>query len=490
MRDRAEAAEALQELSMGDLVEIIWQQQAVIERLQHEVAILQQQLSELQRAGKRQATPFARQQKDLLQADPKPRGRKAGQGYFAHRTPPRPEEITHTQEQVLDGCVHCGAGLSDLVDLKMHEHFEVDIAPVQPHLVRYVTHSGYCLHCRQRVRSRHPEQISQATGAAGVVLGSRSKALAADLKHRLGLSYGKIEELFEVGFGLPCSRGGLWQADVRLAEQARPLYDELVELLRHSAQVHADETGWRIGTLSAWLWVFTNRQLTVYTIASGAGHARSHEVIVEILGEEFAGTLISDCFTAYDHQKLEDWLKQKCLAHLLKDLSAMQDQKSGRAICFAREVSHVLRAALALRDQQSTLAVAEFAAQAQHLEARLDSLIDERRRFSDADNARFAKRLRKHRAHLLRFLYAEGVDATNNQAERMLRPAVIVRKTGGCNRTAGGAAAHAILASVLVTCRQQKLCLLDFLVKLQRAIGGALPALAPASAPTPSAVPP
>jgi hypothetical protein len=268
------------------------------------------------------------------------------------------------------------------------------------------------------------------------------------------------------------------------------VYDELVALLRHSAQVHADETGWRIGTLSAWLWVFTNRQLTVYSIASGAGHARSHEVIVEMLGQEFAGTLISDCFTAYDHQKLEGWLKQKCLGHLLKDLSAMEAQKSGRAICFAREVSRVLRAALALRDHKSTLSGAEFAAQAQVLEAQLDSLIDERRRLSDADNLRFAKRLRKHRAHLLRFLYVDGVDATNNQAERMLRPAVIVRKTGGCNRTAHGAAAHAILASVLVTCRQQKLCLLDFLVKLQRAGGGILPSLAPVPTPAHCAVPP
>ena len=107
---------------------------------------------------------------------------------------------------------------------------------------------------------------------------------------------------------------------------------------------------------------------------------------------------------------------------------------------------------------------------------------------------RLAKRLRKQRAHLLRFLYLrflyeEGVDATNNQAKRMLRPAVITRKTGGCNRSDEGAATHAILASVLVTCKQQKLSLLDFLVKLQRAVGGVLPSLAPVPA-AERAVPP
>jgi transposase len=486
-REPRDDVDELSQLSIPELIEIILQQQALLARQAQRLAELEEQVEQLQRAGKRQATPFARQQP---KANPQPPGRQAGQGCFTYRTPPPPETITQIKEEFLAGCPHCGGALSDLRDCKTHQHFEVDIPAVQPCITRYVTHSGYCLHCRVRVRSRHPEQISQATGAAGVAMGPRAKALAADLKHRLGVPYGKIEELFEVAFGLPCSRGGLCQADARLAQQARPLYDELIELLRHSAQVHADETGWRIGTLSAWLWVFTNRQLTVYTVQSGRGHARSHEVVIEILGEEFAGTLISDCFTAYDHQKLAGWLKQKCVAHLLKDLSQMEAAKSGPAVCFARQVSAVLRDALALRDQKQTLAATEFSTQAQQLEAQLDGLIEERRRLSDADNRRFAKRLRKQRAHLLRFLYDEGTDATNNQAERMLRPAVITRKTGGCNRSAQGAQTHAILASVLVTCNQQKLSLLDFLVKLQRAVGGVLPTLAPAPAAAQSAVPP
>ena len=56
---------------------------------------------------------------------------------------------------------------------------------------------------------------------------------------------------------------------------------------------------------------------------------------------------------------------------------------------------------------------------------------------------------------LLTFLYHDAVAPTNNAAERELRPAVIVRKTGGCNRTDAGAEAHAVLASVLRTCRKQ-----------------------------------
>jgi hypothetical protein len=460
---------AATDVRVAELESQLRQREALIEQLQQRLAELQQRLADLERAAKRQATPFARKRRA---ENPKRPGRKAGQGQFTSRPRPTPEQVTETKEQPLTACPGCGGTLTAVKD---HEQFVVDIPEVSPTVTRYLTHSGQCAQCRQRVRSRHPEQISAATGAAGVVIGPRAKALAADLKHRLGVPYAKVAEVLSLGFGLPVSRGGLCQADARLAEQARPVYAELIDLIRQSAVAHVDETGWRIGTLSAWLWVFTNRDLTVYTIAQGRGH----EVVVKILGEAFAGVLASDCFTAYDHQALADWLKQKCVGHLLKDLSALNESKTGGAVRFAREVTDVLRAALQLRDQKPSLPVVDFAAQATRLEARLDALIDTRRQLTDADNVRFAKRLRKHRAHLLRFLDVDGLDATNNQAERMLRPAVITRKTGGCNRTEAGAETHSILASVLVTCRQQGFSLLDSLIQIQRNVGSTLKSLAP-----------
>jgi transposase len=270
--------------------------------------------------------------------------------------------------------------------------------------------------------------------------------------------------LMATAFGLEVTRSAWCQADQRLARQARPLYEQLTELIRQSTSVHSDETGWRIGALSAWLWVFTNQEVTVYTIADN----RSHAVVLDILGREFAGVLVSDCFTAYDHHALADWLKQKCLAHLLKDLNQMEAAKTRGAVRFARDVSALLRQALALAKQKASLTSETYDQRCAELEAALDQLIDHRRRFTDPDNARFAKRLRKHRDHLLRFLYTDGLDATNNQAERMLRPAVITRKTGGCNRTPTGAETHAILSSILVSCKQRAIPVLDFLVELQR----------------------
>jgi transposase len=422
------------------------------------IQVLKEEIETLKRAGKRQAVPFERRKKV---AKPQKRGRRKGKGEFKHREKPKEEEVNETKQAEICGCPDCGG---ELTDLKEHEQYEIDIPAVQPIITRYVMVSGRCPCCAERHWLYHPDQISKATGAAGVVSGPRAKALAADLKHRFGASYGKVCEVINDAFGLRVSRSAWYQADQRLGKQAEGVYQELIAAMRACRVVHSDETGWRIGALSAWLWVFTSQTITVYAIEK----SRSHQVVVNILGQEFAGVLVSDCFLAYDHHALAAWLKQKCLSHLLKDLKNLNETKTRGAVRFARNLTALLKDALQLKAQKSQLPEAQFDQQAAALETRLDQLIDAKRQLTDPDNARFAKRLRKHRLHILRFLYVDELDATNNQAERMLRPAVITRKTNGCNRSETGAQTHAILSSLLATCRQQAIPILDYLIQLQR----------------------
>jgi transposase len=435
-------------------------------RLQKLLERMQVEVEELKRAGKRQAAPFARRKRV---EHPKKAGRKAGQGQFSRREKPLPKQVDQTKKAKLHGCPECGGRLKDI---HQHEQYVSDIPKIRPVITRFVTYSGYCADCKKRVRSRHPEQTSQASGAAGVMVGPRAKALAADLKHRLGVSYGKVSETLNDAFGMQVSRSGWCQADQRLAVNARPVYQELIEFVRRSSLAHADETGWRIGILSAWLWVFTNQEATVYAIRDN----RSSDVVVEILGEKYQGILVSDCFVAYDDKRLKDWLKQKCLSHLLKDLHDMEESKTGRAVRFAKDGIALLQAALALKKEKATLDPAIFAQRAQTLERQLDTLISRRHYLRDRDNKRFARRLHKHRPHLLRFLYVDDLDATNNLAERQLRPGVVIRKTNGCNRSKGGAETHSVLTSVLVTCHQHSVPILDYMVSLQR-FGETPPAL-------------
>lgn len=429
-------------------------------RAQRKIASLETRLTRLEtelRESKRQATPFSRQGKSKKKRKKGKPGRKKGEGLFRNREAPSEEEIDQTHEVPLEQCPECSG---ELTDRKTHTTFQQDIE-FNVVTSRFVTHSGYCPCCAQRVRSRHPEQTSSATGAAGVCLGANAKSLAAQLKHQSGMSFEKIAALLN-SFGLRVTPSGLCQSNERLAVKAKGIYEALIEALRASCCVGADETGWRIGPLSAWLWVFTQEEITVFTIE----RSRAHEVVLKILGREFKGILHTDCFLAYDHKALKDWLQQKCFAHFLKDLNRMEEEKTGGAVRFPRAVAEVLRDAIALRGDMPDLTSRQRARRRNQIERRLDALIDGNRRFSDPDNRRFAARLRKQRKHLFRFLEHDKAEPTNNRSERMIRPAVITRKIGGCNKTEKGAQTHAVLASILATARQQGRNLFDFLHRL------------------------
>ena len=427
------------------------------DEIQRQNQQLQQRLSDLeaaQRREKRQAAPFSRDQK---KDDPKKPGRRKGQGRFSFRR--TPETIEHTEEVSLPHCPEC---FGPVKDIKQHEHFQTDLPLPQPVTTRFVTYSGYCPCCDKRVQSRHHEQVSTAAGAAGVSIGPHARALAADLHHGLGVPFAKVSRLFESAFGLKVTPGALCQSGTRLADLLLPIYHELQVALRSCQAVHADETGWRVGALSSWLWTFTSEKITLYSVEG----SRGHEAIVRVLGKEFKGTLVCDCFAAYDAEALADWLQQKCLAHLLKDFSALAKEKTGIAQRFSLEVAAVLREAIALKKEKPTLTEAAYLGQVTALQKRMDALIHERRRFKDADNLRLANRLRKQRSRLFTFLTHAGVEATNNRAERSLRPAVIVRKTGGCNKTEEGARVHGIVTSIIVTARQQGLRPVQYLAKV------------------------
>jgi transposase len=408
-----------------------------LQRLTARVAALEAEL----RRSKRQAAPFA---KEKPKPDPKPPGRKPGHAPAFRATPP-PQAVTETIRVPLTACPDCNGPVERIKDNQ--PIFQTDLPPITPVIRRFETQRGWCPRCRKMVRSRHPQQTSTAGGAARSHLGPRAVALAADLKHRLGLSFRKVADLFQTHFGVTVTPGALVQANQRLARRAEPVYQDLQACIRASPAVNADETGWRIGAQSAWLWVFATRRVTLYTIRFSRGHG----VVEDILGETFPGTLISDGLPTYD--PVRTGRKQQCLAHLLKRCRQIEAIKMRGAVRFPRTVARLLREAIMLASRRLAMHPHGFAVARGRLQAAMDRAL--RYHLADPDNERLAAHLFKHRDHLLTFLEEDAVDPTNNLAERQLRPAVIARKLSAGNRTERGARTHAILASLAATCQQQ-----------------------------------
>ncbi len=438
-----------------ELVDLTRRQARQIDELRAEVERLKAELEQSRRAGKRQAAPFS---KGTPKADPKRPGRKAGHP-ASHRPAPPPGQVDRTIEVPLPPeCPACHATLGEAAVI-LHDQYQIDLPEPEPVVTRFRVPVARCPACRRRVQGRHPEQTSDALGAAAVQYGPRLLGLAADLKYRLGVSYRKCSSVLLTLTGMAVASAALVRSGHRLRKLAQPSYDRLVEAASKSVVQHVDETGWRIGGRSAWLWVFADEHATLYRIRP----SRAHEVVVEVLGEEFAGVLVSDCFLAYDPLP---FAKQKCLAHLLKTCGEIERSKARGAARFSRRVAALLRKAMALKRRRGTIGDHGYAALRGKIHAELDRL--SAGTYTDPDNARLAKRLRKQREHLLRFLDHDGVDATNNLAEREIRPAVIARKLSAGNRTEAGAEAHAVLAGVLRTCRRQGRDILGALSTLLR----------------------
>jgi transposase len=438
-----------------ELLDLTRQQARLIDELRAEVDRLKAELERARRAGKRQAAPFS---KGPPKDHPKRLGRMAGHPP-SHRPAPPPEQVDRTIEVSLPtNCPECHAPL-DEAPITVHDQYQIDLPEPKPVITRYRVAVARCPACYRRVQGRHPEQTSDALGAAAVQFGPRLLGFAADLKHRLGVSYRKCSSVLLTLTGLVVASAALVRSGHRLRRLAQPSYGCLVEAARHSAVQHVDETGWKIGGRSAWLWVFADEHATLYRIR----RSRGHEVVVEVLGDDYQGVLVSDCFLAYDPLKFK---KSKCAAHLLKRCSEVEQSKSRGAVRFSRRVAALLRRAMALKRRRGTISDHGYAVLRGKAHAELDRLLAGT--YTDPDNARLAKLLRKHRESVLRFLDHDGVDATNNLAEREGRPAVIARKLSAGNRTEAGAETHAVLASVFRTYRRQGRDILAAVVELLR----------------------
>lgn len=432
-----ENAELRQQVAM--LVEIVVGQQ-------HRIEQLERQIDELRRLGKRQAAPFS---KGEPKAKPRRPGRKPGSEYGRQAVREIPE---HVDETIEVGCPLYCSHCHGRVRLEGKDRqYQVDLPPVRPRTIEFVLHWGRCQSCGRRVQGRHPRQVSDAVRVGQVHLGPGVVGLVASLQKGGGLSYGKIAQLLADWMGLRVARSTLCRALARLAKKAQPTYETLVETIRGSPVVYPDETGWRVGGLSAWLWAVTNGRETVYAIHRGRGYAEA----ASILGEDFAGHLVADGWAPY--RCFEHATLQTCLAHLLRRCHEMLQTATRGAVRFPRQVQAHLQHALVLRDRRDAGEIGDHGLRVAkgRLQASLRRIL--RGHFTNPDNGRLARHLLRYENALFVFLDHPGIEATNWPSEHAIRPAVVNRKSAGGNRSTQGAQTQAVLMSLLRTAHQKDL---------------------------------
>jgi transposase len=317
-----------------------------------------------------------------------------------------------------------------------------------------------CRVCHKRVQGRDPRQTSDALGAAAVQLGPHALALAVKMNKGLGMPHADVAAVLKDGFHLQVNRSTICRAVERVARRGEATWHALRDAARRSLVNGIDETGWNVAAQLRWLWVVVNDQITFCDILPGRGF----EQAASLLGADYDGWLIHDGWRMY--YKFVRAGHQSCNAHLLRRCEDMIRVASPVAARFPREVQALLEKGLALRDryQKREISLHGLWTATGQLEAELDRLLA--RSYRDAANRRLANHLRGERPYLFTYLYCPGLEATNNAAERALRPLIVARKNWGGNRTEKGARAQAVLTSLLETAKQQGKNPVDLLIEL------------------------
>jgi transposase len=430
----------LESLSREELIDVIVDQHRLIERLQADV-------EQLKKRGS--AAPFS---KGASGPNPKPPGRKPGQGYFRFREVPeqaRKEEAT-TVPVAAGDCPCCGSTLGEV----RQEVVSITDIPVElvPEVRLYAVEVRRCPGCGKSVRGRHPGIASGQQGATAHRVGPRVKALAHILHYAHGVPVRKTAEIVEQLTGVRRTQSAITQDAAKQTEgPVGERYGELRESVKQQAVIHTDDTGWRVGGAPAYLMAFVNQSLSVYQVRR---RHRNEEVRALIPGD-FQGVMICDRGPSYDARQLEEVAQQKCLSHLIRNAKAVEESKTGRARQFSRRLKELLQQALALSARKNDPDVADYARQVEELGDELTIHLRDRT-LRDEDNQRLLDGVgvQHDNARVLTFLTREGVEPTNNRAERDLRPAVIARKVSHCSRNETGARAFEAFTSVLQTFRK------------------------------------
>jgi transposase len=425
------------------------------ERLQRENERLQKELEEARRALKRQTAPFSRRKR---KAQARRSGRKSGSAYGKHHRRLVPESVDERYTAPLPARCECG-GLAIQDQIKPQYQEEI----VRKTLVRqFDVEVGHCACCGKRLQGRHPLQTSDALDAAQVQLGPEALTLAVHLNKQLGISYGNAAAVLRMGYGLHVSRGGLCRAVARLGNKAEPTYQALGMAIRQEWVIWMDETGWKVDAVLRWMWVAVSRNFTVYAILPGRGFAQASQLI----GADFAGGLLHDGWRVY--YQFEKALHQSCLSHPIRRCRDLVEIVSAAAATLPLAVLAVLEKALALRDRYLTgeISLRGLWSAAGRIEAQMDQVLD--KNYRTQMNQRLAKHLLHELPYLFTFLHCPDIEATNNRAERAIRPAVMARHLCGGSRTWNGAQTQQILTSVLRTALQQGRDSFQLLVDLFR----------------------
>ena len=435
--------------------------------VQQRVKQLERQVAELQRGGRRRhGSPPSDKPPPSGQSEEagastssrrkRPSGRSPGAqpGHQGHgRTLLSVEQVDTLVPVKPTACRECGHALSgDDPHPQRRQVFE--IPPVRPQVTEYQAHTLRCPGCDVLTEADWPESVPRSR------FGPSVQAWIGLLSGAYRMSKRNIVALLADAFSLDLAVGSVSQLEQHVSEALAAPVEDARDYVRQQAAVHIDETGWREARENAWLWTVATDLVTVFAIRS----RRDSEVARELLGDDTTAIVGSDRHKAYGY--LPVLQRQACWSHLERTFEKFVD-RGGDAAWVGQQLLEFTHQMFSWwhRVRDGTLERSSLQTYISDLRLRFRLRLWQGELVADEKTARTCANLAAIEPALWTFVRKEGVEPTNNAAERALRHGVLWRKGSfGTHSPAGSRFVERIL-TVRDTLRQQQRNVLDYLTE-------------------------
>jgi transposase len=456
-------------------VEILLELSASVEHLKAEVAQLKRIIARLTTDSSNSSKPPS---SDGPQGRPRPRPRQKSKkrnpgGQPGHKGKNRqlipPEQVDRFEDVLPERCASCckplGPDARDSDVLGNYLRYQVtELPPIKPITIEYRLRTVKCS-CGRTTWAEIPRRLRSG-------FGPRFTSLLAYLNGSHRVTRRGCQELAKTLFGIDISLGSVCALHEEASQALAPCSEDVREDLPKQPVLNIDETGWKTQGQRRWLWVLVGAAAAYYTVQA----SRGAKVLKALLGEVYEGIICSDMLAVYG--AFHKGLRQLCWAHIIRHIRGIKHacrgpdgvmfskwmlSETGRlfGLWHAFKAGHIDRQTLVRKSVP--------------IRARMYRCLENYQLSTDRDVARVARGLLNNWEHLFTFLEHEGVEPTNNSAERGARPAVQWRKICFGNQSDSGELLTSRMLTVTRTCVMQKRNPFEFIVQAVEAFRSHLP---------------
>ena len=450
----------------GKMREVMSQMQREIEEQQKRINELEEQIGKNSRNSSK---PPSSDGPNVKRPPPKEKGeRKQGgqKGHKGHGRKLRPaEDVDRFVISKPTECKRCGALLLGS-DPEPKRHQVSELPEINPEVVEYQRHTLVCLGCGDCTGAEWPAEMPPGS------FGFRAQAMMSYLSGRFGVSRRDVEEMMETLFNIEISLGAVSAQEAMVSNALIEPVTQAQAYLQQQPQFNTDETSWKKNHKRHWLWTATTDLVTIFHISP----TRGADGFRALLGTaSFAGIVTSDRWSAYNW--IDPSRRQLCWAHLLRDFQAFVDRK-GDSTSIGQTLLEQSKVIFQLwyRVRDGTLTRSDFQQQMQPLQREFEASLRLGCHIDASKTVNTCRNLLKISTALWAFVRHDGIEPTNNAAERALRRGVLWRKRSFGSQSERGLRFTERILTVVISLRQQQRDVLDFLVLACRAYHFGLPA--------------